>query len=105
MVQVTEQAIMDWQLTANQNGHIACTQGGECLAGLVKAKAMGVIALNETAVLDATAHAIKFPSFRTCISKPAARTLSHRAGPGPGEPAGTDLTGQPRPGAIPGKTP
>jgi threonine synthase len=33
-VQVTEQAIMDWQLRANRNGHIACTHGGECLAGL-----------------------------------------------------------------------
>jgi threonine synthase len=63
-VQVTEQAIMDWQLTANQNGHITCTQGGECLAGLVKAKAMGLVALNETAVLDATAHAIKFSEFQ-----------------------------------------
>ncbi|MDZ7667722.1 MAG: threonine synthase [Desulfotignum sp.] len=63
-VQVTEQAIMDWQLTANQNGHITCTQGGECLAGMVKAKAMGLVALNETAVLDATAHAIKFSEFQ-----------------------------------------
>jgi threonine synthase len=69
VVQVTEQAIMDWQLTANQNGHIACTQGGECLAGLVKAKAMGVIALNETAVLDATAHAIKFSEFQDLYFK------------------------------------
>ena len=31
-VQVTEQQIMDWQLKANKNGHIACTHGGECLA-------------------------------------------------------------------------
>jgi threonine synthase len=69
VVQVTEQAIMDWQLTANQNGHIACTQGGECLAGLVKAKAMGLIALTETAVLDATAHAIKFSEFQDLYFK------------------------------------
>ncbi len=68
-VQVTEQAIMDWQLTANQNGHIACTQGGECLAGLVKAKAMGLVALNETVVLDATAHAIKFSEFQDLYFK------------------------------------
>ena len=68
-VQVTEQAIMDWQLTANQNGHIACTQGGECLAGLVKARAMGLIALNETVVLDATAHAIKFSEFQDLYFK------------------------------------
>jgi threonine synthase len=68
-VQVTEQAIMDWQLTANQNGHIACTQGGECLAGLVKARAMGLISVNETAVLNATAHAIKFSEFQDLYFK------------------------------------
>jgi threonine synthase len=34
--EVQEQAIMDWELTANRNGHIACTQGGETLAGLVE---------------------------------------------------------------------
>ena len=28
-VEVPEQAIMDWQLWANRNGHIACTHGGE----------------------------------------------------------------------------
>ncbi|MCP3951750.1 MAG: threonine synthase, partial [Desulfobacterales bacterium] len=32
--EVTEQEIMDWELNANRNGHIACTHGGECLAGL-----------------------------------------------------------------------
>ncbi|MCA1794509.1 MAG: threonine synthase [Desulfotignum sp.] len=68
-VQVTEQAIMDWQLTANQNGHITCTQGGECLAGLVKARAMGLVSSNETAVLDATAHAIKFSEFQDLYFK------------------------------------
>jgi threonine synthase len=68
-VQVTEQAIMDWQLTANQNGHIACTQGGECLAGLVKARAMGLVSVNETAVLNATAHAIKFSEFQDLYFK------------------------------------
>ena len=39
VVEVTEQAIMDHMLLANRNGHIACTQGGESLAGLVKALA------------------------------------------------------------------
>ena len=62
--QVTEQAIMDWQLTANRNGHITCTQGGECLAGLVEAKKQGIVSNNEIAVLDATAHAIKFSGFQ-----------------------------------------
>ncbi len=63
-VQVTEQSIMDWQLTANQNGHITCTQGGECLAGMVNAVRQGILAKNETAILDATAHAIKFSGFQ-----------------------------------------
>jgi len=63
-IQVTEQSIMDWQLTANKNGHIACTQGGECLAGLVKAKQLNIITNKETAILDATAHAMKFSEFQ-----------------------------------------
>lgn len=63
-VQVSEQAIMDWQLTANKNGHITCTQGGECLAGLVEAVKNGIIGKNEIAILDATAHAIKFSGFQ-----------------------------------------
>jgi len=64
VVQVKEQDIMDCQLTANQNGHITCTQGGECLAGLVAAKSQGIIGNDETAILDATAHAIKFSGFQ-----------------------------------------
>lgn len=63
VVQVTEQAIMDAMIIANRNGHIACTQGGECLAGLIKAKEEGKIT-NEFAVLDATAHALKFSGFQ-----------------------------------------
>ena len=68
-VQVTEQSIMDWQLTANKNGHITCTQGGECLAGLVKALDQGIVSQNETAILDATAHAIKFSDFQDLYFK------------------------------------
>ncbi len=68
-IQVTEQSIMDWQLTANQNGHITCTQGGECLAGLVRAKALGIVTKSETAILDATAHAIKFSEFQDLYFK------------------------------------
>ena len=63
-VEVSEQDIMDWQLQANRNGHIACTHGGECLAGLVKARAAGYIGDHETAILDATAHALKFAGFQ-----------------------------------------
>lgn len=68
-VQVTEQSIMDWQLLANKNGHIACTQGGECLAGLVKALEKNIVSEKETAVLDATAHAIKFSEFQDLYFK------------------------------------
>jgi threonine synthase len=63
-VQVTEQQIMDWQLKANQNGHIACTHGGECLAGLHVAIQQGVVSDKETAVVDSTAHALKFAGFQ-----------------------------------------
>ncbi|GAB6143518.1 threonine synthase [Desulfocicer niacini] len=62
--QVTEQEIMDWGLEANRNGHIACTQGGECLAGLVRAVKLGIVTTDETAIVDATAHAIKFSGFQ-----------------------------------------
>ena len=64
MVQVTEQDIMDWQLTANRFGHVACTQGGECLAGMVGALKQGLMESQETAVLDSTAHALKFSGFQ-----------------------------------------
>ena len=64
IVQVNEQSIMDWELVANQNGHIACTHGGESLAGLVQAVKQEIVKSNETAILDSTAHAIKFSGFQ-----------------------------------------
>ena len=64
VVRVAEQAIMDHQLMANRNGHIACTQGGESLAGLARALKQGIVDPAETAVLDATAHALKFTDFQ-----------------------------------------
>ncbi len=64
VVQVNEQSIIDSQLLANKNGHITCTQGGECLAGLSAALEKGFINPDETAILDATAHAIKFSEFQ-----------------------------------------
>ena len=63
-VQVTEQAIMDWHLRANRNGHIACTHGGECLAGLHSALEQGAVEKSETAVIDSTAHPLKFAGFQ-----------------------------------------
>ncbi len=64
VMQVTEQAIMDSMLLANRHGHIACTQGGECLAGLMAAKAYGLVSEADYSVLDATAHALKFMDFQ-----------------------------------------
>jgi threonine synthase len=64
VVQVTEQQIMEAMLLANRHGHIADTQGGECLAGLIAAKEAGLIENDELAVLDATAHMLKFIGFQ-----------------------------------------
>ena len=63
-IQVEEQSIMDWDLKANRNGHISCTHGGECLAALAKGRKSGLITSNEIAILDSTAHAIKFSGFQ-----------------------------------------
>ena len=63
-VEVSEQSIMDWQLTANRNGHIACTHGGESLAGLHTALKRGYIRSGDTAIVDSTAHALKFSGFQ-----------------------------------------
>ncbi len=63
-VEVTEQAIMDCELLANHNGHIACTHGGESLAGLVTALNKGFVKKDDTAIVDSTAHALKFAGFQ-----------------------------------------
>jgi threonine synthase len=62
-IEVPEQAIMDWTLLANRNGHIACTHGGESLAGLVAAQHRGIIDKNDVAIIDSTAHSLKFSDF------------------------------------------
>jgi threonine synthase len=61
---VTEQSIMDCQLAANRNGHIACTHGGETLAGLRAAREHGWVGSGDIAILDSTAHALKFSGFQ-----------------------------------------
>ncbi|MDJ0815917.1 MAG: threonine synthase [Desulfobacterales bacterium] len=63
-VEVSEQDIMDWEIAANRNGHIACTHGGESLAGLLAARDCGAIDAQDTVVLDSTAHALKFAGFQ-----------------------------------------
>lgn len=64
MVRVSEQEIMDSMLKANRNGNIACTQGGESMAGFVKAVENGLVEEGETGVLDSTAHMLKFLGFQ-----------------------------------------
>jgi threonine synthase len=64
VLRVTEQMIMDGMLTANRHGHTVCTQGGECLAGLRAAVSAGLVDEDEYAVLDSTAHALKFMDFQ-----------------------------------------
>jgi len=63
-VSVDEQSIMDWQLIANRHGHIACTHGGETLAGLIEAQKQGFVNKQELAILDSTAHSLKFSGFQ-----------------------------------------
>jgi threonine synthase len=64
VAQVTEQEIMDATMAANKNGHIVCTQGGESLAGLMRAREMGISSDKETGILDSTAHSLKFSGFQ-----------------------------------------
>lgn len=64
VLEISEQDIMDSMLLANRNGHISCTQGGECLAGIRRAVLEGRVDSGSTAVLDATAHALKFSVFQ-----------------------------------------
>ncbi len=64
VIQVTEQQIIESMLLANRHGHIACTQGGESLAGCIRAKELGLISEDEEAVLDSTAHQLKFIGFQ-----------------------------------------
>ena len=64
VVQVTEQEIMDSMIVSNMNGNIACTQGGESMAGLRKALEEGLVDSTEVAVLDSTAHVLKFSGFQ-----------------------------------------
>jgi threonine synthase len=63
-VEVTEKAIMEGMLLANRRGLPVCTQGGEGVAGLKAALALGLLAPNERAVIDSTAHALKFMDFQ-----------------------------------------
>ena len=63
-IEVAEQDIMDWEIIANRNGHIACTHGGESLAGLVGAVGRGIVSSSDVAIVKSTAHALKFAEFQ-----------------------------------------
>jgi threonine synthase len=64
VVQVTEQEIMDAMILANRNGNVACTQGGEAMAGLKRAVEKGYAKPGEVGILDSTAHMLKFLTFQ-----------------------------------------
>jgi threonine synthase len=64
IVQVSEQEIMDSMIIANQHGNIACTQGGESMAGFKRAIEKGYTDSEDIGVLDSTAHMIKFMNFQ-----------------------------------------
>ncbi len=64
VVEVEEQEIIEGMLLANKWGHIACTQGGECLAGMKRAREEGLLDRDEEAILNATAHSLKFIKFQ-----------------------------------------
>ncbi len=64
VVQVKEQEIMDCMIVANRNGNIVCTQGGESLAGLIRAREKGYVSNSDMAILNSTAHMLKFISFQ-----------------------------------------
>jgi threonine synthase len=64
VLRVTEQAIMDATVLANRHGHIVCTQGGECLAGLLEARRLNLIRPDSLSILNSTAHILKFANFQ-----------------------------------------
>jgi threonine synthase len=63
-IQVKEQEIMEAMLIANRNGNIVCTQGGESMAGLKEAIKQGLVSDKEIAILNSTAHMLKFMNFQ-----------------------------------------
>jgi threonine synthase len=51
-------------MVANRNGNIACTQGGESMAGLRQAVRSGIAGAADVGIVDSTAHMLKFISFQ-----------------------------------------
>ncbi|MDR1084365.1 MAG: threonine synthase [Deltaproteobacteria bacterium] len=98
VVEVTEEAIMEGMIQANRRGLPVCTQGGEGLAGLKTALAAGLITPSETAVVDSTAHALKFMDFQNAYFD---GRLAHEYG----IPTRPELTNRPQAVSIPGVLP
>jgi threonine synthase len=69
VVEVSEQEIMDSMLLANRHGHIACTQGGESLAGFRAAVAGGSLTRAKPRCWTPPRTTSSSWAFRTCISK------------------------------------
>ncbi len=61
---VEEQEIIEGMLEANRYGHVVCTQGGESIAGLRKARVQGLVKPGQTVVVDSTSHQLKFSNFQ-----------------------------------------
>jgi threonine synthase len=61
---VQEQEIIEGMLEANRYGHVVCTQGGESIAGLRKAVAIGLVNKGQQVVVDSTSHQLKFSNFQ-----------------------------------------
>ena len=51
-------------IPATRSGLTVCTQGGGGLAGLRQALKKGIVGKGERAVIDSTAHALKFAEFQ-----------------------------------------
>jgi threonine synthase len=66
---VKESEIMEAMILANRAGLAICTQGGEALAGLRKARREGSLQKWEVPVIDSTAHPLKFKEFQDAYNQ------------------------------------
>jgi threonine synthase len=99
VVQVTESEIMEHMIRANRAGLTVCTQGGEALAGLAAAVRLGLVRPGERALVDSTAHALKFADFQAAYWAGGLEDdYGVRTDPAlVNRPLDLDLTGLPRP--------
>jgi threonine synthase len=104
VVRVTASEIMEHTIRANRAGLTVCTQGGEGLAGLAAAGRLGLVGPGDRALVDSTAHALKFADFQaayqagglerdygvrtdpTLVNQPLSLDLAELPQPEPGRP-------------------